>query len=55
MFRQYIPFGLEPPAYRIVYRIWVVLSTYVEVEPPIQKAASKNYPSFFTHMNLYKL
>ena len=50
MFGQYIPFGLEPPAYRIVPRIWIVLSTYVEVEPPIQRAASKVYPSFFyTH------
>ena len=47
MFRQYIPFGLEPPTYRIAHRIQVVLSTYEKVEPPIPITASMFYPSFF--------
>ena len=55
MFGRYIPSGLEPPAYRIVPRIWIVLSTYVEVEPPIQRAASKVTLTFSTHINLIKL
>ena len=50
MFGQYIPFGLEPPTWRIVHGIRVVLFTIVEVEPPIQRTASKVYPYFFyTH------
>ena len=46
MFGQYIPFGLEPPAWRIVHGIRVVLFTIVEMEPPIQRTASKVYPFF---------
>ena len=47
MFGQYDPFGSEPPAWRIVHRIWVVLFTTVKMEPPIQRTASKVYPLFF--------
>ena len=46
MFGQYIPIGLEPPAWRIVHRIRVVLFTIVKMEPPIQRTASKVYPFF---------
>ena len=52
MFGQYIPFGLEPPAWRIVHGIRVVLFTIVEVEPPIQRSASKVYP-FLLFMERY--
>ena len=46
MFGQYIPIGLEPPAWRIVHRIRVVLFTPVKMEPPIHRTASKVYPLF---------
>ena len=55
MFGQYDPFGLEPPAWRIVHRIRVVLFTPVKMEPPIQRTASKVYPLIFTKLNLNKL
>ena len=55
MFGQYIPIGLEPPAWRIVYRIRVVPFTLVKVEPPIQRTASKVYPVFLTQLNLNKM
>ena len=56
MFGQYDPFGLEPPAWRIVHRIRVVLFTPVKMEPPIQRTALKVYPLiFFTKLNLNKL
>ena len=46
MFGQYIPIGLEPPAWRIVHCIRVVLFTIVKMEPPLQRTASKVYPLF---------
>ena len=46
MFGQYIPIGLEPPAWRIVHRIRVVLFTIVKMEPPLQRTASTVYPFF---------
>ena len=55
MFGQYIPIGLEPPAWRIVHCIRVVPFTLVKVEPPIQRAASKVYPVFLTQLNLNKM
>ena len=55
MFGQYIPIGLEPPAWRIVHRIRVVLFTIVKMEPPIQRTASKVYPFFLTPLNLNKM
>ena len=54
MFGQYIPIGLEPPAWRIVHRIRVVLFTIVKMEPPIQRTASKVYP-LFSQLNLNKM
>ena len=55
MFGQYGPVGLEPPAWRIVHGIRVVLFTIVEMEPPIQRTASKVYPFFLTQLNLNKM
>ena len=55
MLRQYIPIGLEPPAWRIVHRIRVVPFTLVKAEPPIQRTASKVYPFFLTPLNLNKM
>ena len=55
MFGQYILIGLEPPAWRIVHCIWVVLFTIVKVEPPIQRTASKVYPFILTPLNLNKM
>ena len=46
MFGQYNPFGLEPPTLRIVHRIRVVHFTHVQMEPPIQRTASKVYLLF---------
>ena len=55
MFGQYIPIGLEPPAWGIVHRIRVVPFTLVKAEPPIQRTASKVYPLFLTQLNLNKM
>ena len=50
MFGQYGPIGLEPPAWRIVHSIRVVLFTNVKMEPPLHRTVLKVNPSFFyTH------
>ena len=46
MFGQYGPVGLEPPAWRIVHSIRVVLFTNVKMEPPLHRTVSKVYHFF---------
>ena len=46
MFGQYGPVGLEPPAWRIVHSIRVVLFTNVKMEPPLRRTVSKVYHFF---------